>query len=127
MVSNLARCVLPTVRTYTAPRERRRNEKNPPGASRRALAEANVRPDIIAVKLNRTVHAAKARAKEPEIIFRDIDLDEVWALAARFQAYDDLFSHRTWRYRATTIKQAATSHVGAPRSSARGRSRPRTR
>jgi hypothetical protein len=36
------------------------------------------------------------RAKKPEIIFRDIDLDEVWALAARFQAYDDLFSHRTW-------------------------------
>ncbi|AHY52468.1 hypothetical protein [Bradyrhizobium japonicum] len=36
------------------------------------------------------------RAKKPEIIFRDIDLDEVWALAARFQAYDDLFSYRTW-------------------------------
>ena len=31
------------------------------------------------------------------------------------------------RYRATTTKQAATSHVGAPRSSARGRSRPRPR
>ncbi len=26
------------------------------------MAEANVRPDIIAVKLNRTVHAVKARA-----------------------------------------------------------------
>ena len=28
----------------------------------RRMAEANVRPDIIAVKLNRTVHAVKARA-----------------------------------------------------------------
>ena len=28
----------------------------------RQMAEANVRPDIIAVKLNRTVHAVKARA-----------------------------------------------------------------
>jgi len=26
------------------------------------MAEANVRPDIIAAKLNRTVHAVKARA-----------------------------------------------------------------
>jgi hypothetical protein len=36
------------------------------------------------------------RTKKPETIFRDIDPDEVWALAARFQAYDDPFSHRTW-------------------------------
>ena len=28
----------------------------------RRMAEANVRPDIIAVSLNRTVHAVKARA-----------------------------------------------------------------
>ncbi len=28
----------------------------------RRMAEANVRPDIIAAKLNRTVHAVKARA-----------------------------------------------------------------
>jgi hypothetical protein len=28
----------------------------------RRMAEASVRPDIIAVKLNRTVHAVKARA-----------------------------------------------------------------
>jgi hypothetical protein len=28
----------------------------------RRMAKANVRPDIIAVKLNRTVHAVKARA-----------------------------------------------------------------
>src|SRR6266404_7816721 len=28
----------------------------------RGMAEANIRPDIIAVKLNRTIHAVKARA-----------------------------------------------------------------
>ena len=28
----------------------------------RRMAEANVRPEIIAIKLNRTVHAVKARA-----------------------------------------------------------------
>jgi hypothetical protein len=36
------------------------------------------------------------RAGEPEVIFGDRSVDEVWALAERFQQYDGLFSHRSW-------------------------------
>jgi hypothetical protein len=36
------------------------------------------------------------RAKKPEVLFHDRTVEEVWALAARFQAYDGLFSHRSW-------------------------------
>jgi hypothetical protein len=36
------------------------------------------------------------RARQPEVIFRDRSVDEVWALAERFQQYDGLFSHRSW-------------------------------
>jgi hypothetical protein len=36
------------------------------------------------------------RAKQPEVIFGDQSVDEVWAVAERFQQYDGLFSHRSW-------------------------------
>jgi hypothetical protein len=36
------------------------------------------------------------RAKQPEVVFGDRSVDEVWALAERFQQYDGLFSHRSW-------------------------------
>jgi hypothetical protein len=36
------------------------------------------------------------RAKQPRLIFGDRSVDEVWAVAERFQQYDGLFSHRSW-------------------------------
>ena len=37
-----------------------------------------------------------ARAKQPEMIFGDRSVGEVWALAQRFQQYGGLFSYRSW-------------------------------
>ena len=36
------------------------------------------------------------RTRTPEVVFRDLCVDDVWALAHRFQSYRDLFSYRTW-------------------------------
>jgi hypothetical protein len=40
----------------------------------RRMAEANVRPDIIAVKLNRTVHAVTYGVPRSSLLFRKIKL-----------------------------------------------------
>lgn len=36
------------------------------------------------------------RTKNPEIVFGDRTVEEVWTLAKRFEFYRDMFSHRTW-------------------------------
>lgn len=36
------------------------------------------------------------RTKNPEIVFGDRIVEEVWTLAKRLEFYRDMFSHRTW-------------------------------